>query len=103
MESNLYLLKHIYAKPFMRYDAIVLRDVKDQFNILYGELCILRRKVFTLTGFFQGLQADNWKSLCEAVSEKLVKKFNNMMKELIQILFEVANTVMQEFATDPEK
>jgi hypothetical protein len=73
MESNSVLLKHIYAKPFMRYDKLVLSSVKDQFFVVYGELVILKQKVHNLISFFLN-RAENWKSLIQHVAPKVSRK-----------------------------
>ena len=52
MKSNIALLKHIYAKPFMKYESKVLSGQKEQFFILYGELEIFKKKVNILNNFF---------------------------------------------------
>jgi len=52
MKGNLALLKHIYAKSFMKYDHKVMSRIKEQFFIIYGELEIFKKKVATLNNFF---------------------------------------------------
>lgn len=75
MESNSVLLKHIYAKPFMKYDKLVLSSVKDQFFVLYGELIILKHKVHNLLSFFLN-RAENWKTLIQHVAPKVYARAN---------------------------
>ncbi|CAI2380192.1 unnamed protein product [Moneuplotes crassus] len=114
MKSNPILLKHMYAKNFMKYDLKVLGSQKEQFFILYGELEIFKKKALILKAFFQrtppcvsvneeGENVKDWNSFYCGISKKHKKKLNNMLKELLIILYDVSNIVLQELADEPEK
>ena len=74
----------------MKYDNRVLKSEKGQFFIIYEEMMILKRKLLKFIAFFF-LKADSWQNLYLDISEKLKKKFNRMLVELIHILYNVAN------------
>lgn len=84
IESNWVLLKHIYAKPFMRYDNIVLGSRSEQFFIIYEELLIFKRKLIALMNFFYQYSKnlntevvlyqegeDTWHNLYDDIATKL--------------------------------
>lgn len=116
MESNSVLLKHIYAKPFMRYEGKVLASQKEQFFIIYEESIIFKRKLIAFMNFFYAYakaldeeinynpdQEDNWHDLYDDIGDSLKLKFNSMIKELIDLIYEVSNIFMDEFQENPEK
>lgn len=44
-----------------------------------------------------------WKTLYKDISNKLKKRFNRILVELIDLLYEISNIILQEFSEDPAK